>query len=65
MVLIPIHIFARGDIMRFLEGFLTGMVLSIAGCVAFKFMFPETEKEMCESVSKITKDMGKELKNMS
>ena len=51
--------------MRFLEGFLTGMVLSIAGCVAFKFMFPETEKEMCECADKIAKDMGKDLKNMS
>jgi len=49
---------------RFAEGFLTGMILSLAGCAIFKFMFPETEEEMCHSVKKITKDMGKELENM-
>ena len=51
-------------ITKFAEGFLTGMVLSILGCVAFKFIFPETEEEMCHSVKKISKDMGKELENM-
>ena len=50
--------------MKFAEGFLTGMVLSLAGCVVFKFMFPEAEEEMCHSVKRISKDMGKELQNM-
>ena len=50
--------------MKFAEGFLTGMVLSLAGCVAFKFLFPKAEEEMCHSVKKISKDMGKDLENM-
>ena len=50
--------------LKFAEGFLTGMVLSLAGCVVFKFMFPEAEEEMCHSVKRISKDMGKELQNM-
>lgn len=54
----------RGDLMKFAEGFLTGMVLSLAGCLVFKIMFPETEEEMCQSMKKISKDMGKELENM-
>lgn len=50
--------------MKFAEGFLTGMMVSLAGCVMFKFFFPEAEEEMCHSVKKITKDMGKDLENM-
>ncbi len=50
--------------MKFAEGFLTGMVLTLTGCVVFKFLFPSAEEEMCHSVKKITKDMGKDLENM-
>ncbi len=50
--------------MKFAEGFLIGSVFSLVGCVVFKFMFPEAEEEMCHSVKKITKDMGKDLENM-
>ncbi len=50
--------------MKFAEGFLTGMLFSLAGCIAFKFMFPKAEEEICESVKKISKDMGKDLENM-
>ena len=50
--------------MRFAEGFLVGSIISLVGCVMFKFMFPEAEEEMCHSVRKITKDMGKDLENM-
>ncbi len=50
--------------MRFAEGFLVGSIVSLVGCVMFKFMFPEAEEEMCHSVRKITKDMGKDLENM-
>ena len=50
--------------MKFTEGFLTGIVVSLMGCVAFKFLFPETEEEMCHSMKKITKDMEKDLENM-
>ena len=51
--------------MKFLEGFLSGMVVSLMGCIAFKLMFPETEEEMCQCAKKVGKDMEKELKNMS
>ncbi len=54
----------RGEVMKFAEGFLLGSVMSLVGCVVFKFMFPEAEEEMCHSVKKITKDMGKDLENM-
>ena len=57
MVLVPIIFSSWGDLMKFAEGFLTGMVLSLAGCVAFKFLFPEAEEEMCHSVKKISKDI--------
>ena len=50
--------------MKFAEGFLVGSFVSLAGCVIFKFMFPEAEEEMCHSVKRITKDMGKDLENM-
>ena len=50
--------------MKFAEGFLTGMAVTLAGCVVFKFMFPEANEEMCHSVKKISKDMGKDLENM-
>ena len=50
--------------MRFAEGFLVGSIISLVGCIMFKFMFPEAEEEMCHSVRKITKDMGKDLENM-
>ena len=50
--------------MKFAEGFFTGMVLTLMGCVAFKFLFPKAEVEMCHSVKKISKDMGKDLENM-
>ena len=50
--------------MKFTEGFLVGSMVSLLGCVIFKFMFPEAEEEMCHSVKKITKDMGKDLGNM-
>jgi len=50
--------------MKFAEGFLAGSLVSLAGCVVFKFMFPEAEEEMCHSVKKIAKDMGKDLENM-
>ena len=50
--------------MKFAEGFLTGMVLSLTGCVVFKFLFPEAEEEMCHSVKKISKDMEKDIENM-
>ena len=60
-----IHIFKRGDLtMKFAEGFLTGMILSLTGCVVFKFMFPDAEEEMCHSIKRISKDMGKEIENM-
>ena len=51
--------------MKFAEGFLTGMILTMAGCVAFKFLFPKTEEEMCDCATKISKDMKTDLKNMS
>ena len=50
--------------LKFAEGFLTGMVLTLSGCIAFKFLFPEAEEEMCHSVKKISKDMGKDIENM-
>ena len=50
--------------MKFAEGFFFGTMMTMVGCVAFKFLFPESSKEMCESAAKISKDMGKELKNM-
>ncbi len=50
--------------MRFAEGFLTGMALTLSGCLAFKFLFPNAEEEMCHSVKKISKDMTKDLENM-
>ena len=50
--------------MKFAEGFLFGTMMTMAGCVAFKFLFPESSEEMCESAKKISKDMGKEIKNM-
>ena len=50
--------------MKFAEGFLLGSVMSLVGCVVFKFMFPEAEEEMCHAVKKISKDMGKDLENM-
>ena len=64
MVLVPGILLNRGEIMRFAEGFLIGSMVSLVGCVVFKFMFPEAEEEMCHSVKKITKDMGKDLENM-
>ena len=50
--------------MKFAEGFISGMMVSLFGCVIFKFMFPEAEEEMCHSIKKISKDMGKDLENM-
>ncbi len=50
--------------MKFAEGFVCGMALTLGGCVAFKFLFPEAEEEMCHSVKKISKDMAKDLENM-
>ena len=50
--------------MKFAEGFLLGSMVSLVGCVVFKFMFPEVEEEMCHSIKKISKDMGKDLENM-
>lgn len=50
--------------MKFAEGFLVGSMISLVGCVVFKFMFPEAEEEMCHSIKKISKDMGKDLENM-
>lgn len=50
--------------MKFAEGFLTGMVLTLSGCILFKFLFPEAEEEMARSVKKISKDMTKDLENM-
>ncbi len=50
--------------MKFAEGFLLGSMVSLMGCVAFKFLFPEAEEEMCHSIKKISKDMGKDLENM-
>ena len=64
MVLVPFILINRGEEMRFAEGFLVGSIISLVGCVMFKFMFPEAEEEMCHSVRKITKDMGKDLENM-
>ena len=64
MVLEPYIFFKRGDKVKFAEGFLFGSLVSLMGCVAFKFMFPEAEEEMCHSVKKISKDMGKDLENM-
>ena len=64
MILVSNIFSSRGEKMKFAEGFLVGMVTSLMGCVVFKFMFPEAEEEMCHSVKKITKDMGKDLENM-
>ena len=64
MVLVPNIFSNRGEEMKFAEGFLIGSMVSLVGCVVFKFMFPEAEEEMCHSVKKITKDMGKDLENM-
>ncbi len=50
--------------MKFAEGFLSGMVLTFMGCVAFKVLFPEAEEEMCHSIKKISKDMEKDMENM-
>ena len=50
--------------MKFAEGFLSGMVLTLTGCIAFKFLFPEATEEMCHSVKKISKDMEKDIENM-
>ena len=50
--------------MKFAEGFLLGSVMSLVGCVVFKFMFPEAEEEMCHSIKKISKDMGKDLEKI-
>ena len=35
--------------MKFTEGFLVGSMVSLLGCVIFKFMFPEAEEEMCHA----------------
>ncbi len=64
MVLGPLIFFKRGDNMKFAEGFLFGSLVSLMGCIAFKVMFPEAEEEMCHSMKRITKDMGKDLENM-
>ena len=50
--------------MKFAEGFLIGSCISLIGCVMFKVFFPNAEEEMCHSVKKISKDMGKDLENM-
>ena len=50
--------------LKFFEGFFCGMLTTIAGCIAFKFMFPETEKEMCDSIKKIGKNMEKDISSM-
>lgn len=50
--------------MKFAEGFLSGMVLTLMGCVAFKVIFPEAEEEMCHSIKRISKDMEKDMENM-
>ena len=59
-----IHIFKEVIYLKFAEGFLTGMVLTLSGCILFKFLFPEAEEEMARSVKKISKDMTKDLENM-
>ena len=64
MVLVPNIFSSRGEEMKFAEGFLLGSMVSLVGCVVFKFMFPEAEEEMCHSIKKISKDMGKDLENM-
>ena len=64
MVLGPLIFFKRGEKVKFAEGFLLGSCVSLLGCVIFKFMFPEAEEEMCHSIKKISKDMGKDLENM-
>ena len=51
--------------MKFAEGFLSGMVLTLMGCVAFKVLFPEAEEEMCHSIKKISKDMEKDMENVA
>ncbi len=50
--------------MKFAEGFLTGMILTIVGGVAFKFLFPKCSEEMCDATQRISKDMEKDIKNM-
>ena len=64
MILVSIIFSIWGDLMKFAEGFLLGSMVSLVGCVVFKFMFPEAEEEMCHSIKKISKDMGKDLENM-
>ncbi len=64
MISISIIFSIWGDLMKFAEGFLLGSMVSLMGCVAFKFLFPEAEEEMCHSIKKISKDMGKDLENM-
>lgn len=50
--------------MRFSSGMLTGMALTMMGCIAYTIMFPESKEEMCHSVKRISKDMKKDMENM-
>jgi len=50
--------------MKFASGLLTGMALTVTGCIAFTLMFPKSKEEMCHAVRKVSKDMEKDLENM-
>ncbi len=50
--------------MRFASGMLTGMALTMMGCIAYTIMFPESKEEMCHAAKKISKDMKKDMENM-
>lgn len=50
--------------MKYVDGLITGMALTIAGCIAFTLLFPRSKEGMCEAVKKISKDMEKDLDNM-
>lgn len=50
--------------MKFTSGMLTGMALTIMGCIAYTVLFPETKEEMCHAAKKISRDMKKDVENM-
>lgn len=61
---IPIIFSKEVIFVKFAGGLLTGMVLTVTGCIAWTLLFPNSKEEMCHAIKKISKDMKKDVENM-
>ena len=47
--------------MKFIEGMFIGIGVSLIGMMVGSMMFPSTKEEICDCLTKIPKDMEKDL----